>query len=179
MCIPRSVCRQVFTLQFNGHAEWPCMGNARPAHSRDVPTQRSLCVSIPRMSSFSLQETIILYSRPYPFLPLSSPPYSQYDHRPPNKKLTSHAERNDYHYIKQDIEAVNQKLSPNLIGFNETQYLLSSHKNDDAYKLNAFNQAESDRLASDRPIPDTRNYKLVLFLCVCVCVCVYMCVLVW
>ena len=51
------------------------------------------------------------------------------------------------------------RVSPNLVDFNETQYILSSHKNSDAYKLNAFNQAESDKLPSDRAIPDTRNYK--------------------
>ena len=93
----------------------------------------------------------------------------QYDHRPANKKLNSHAEVPvDYHQVKQDQQVAEddsplkdqpKKVSPNLIGFNETKYLRSSHKNSDAYKLNAFNQVESDKLHSDRLIPDTRNYK--------------------
>ncbi len=51
--------------------------------------------------------------------------------------------------------------SPNLEGFNETAYILGSPKDSDTYKLNAFNQAESDKIASDRSIPDTRNYRWV------------------
>ena len=76
----------------------------------------------------------------------------------------------DYHQVNQDQQVAagdnsplkeqpKKKVSPNLIGFNETKYLQSSHKNSDAYKLNAFNQVESDRLHSDRLVPDTRNYK--------------------
>ena len=73
----------------------------------------------------------------------------------------------DYHQPEQDIAVVDdgpkkeqpKQISPNLIDFNETKYLVSSHKNADAYKLNAFNQVESDKLHSDRLIPDTRNYK--------------------
>lgn len=52
-----------------------------------------------------------------------------------------------------------RKKSPNLEGFNETEYVLTSRRDQDSYKLNAFNQAESDRLASDRSIPDTRHYQ--------------------
>lgn len=49
--------------------------------------------------------------------------------------------------------------SPNLEGFNATNYIATGHKDTDSYKLNAFNQAESDKLLSDRTVPDTRNYK--------------------
>lgn len=91
----------------------------------------------------------------------------QYDHRPANKKLNSHAEVPvDYNHAHEDPvvvqdgpHEVKSKISPNLVDFNETKYLQSSHKNADAYKLNAFNQIESDKLHSDRHIPDTRNYK--------------------
>ena len=52
--------------------------------------------------------------------------------------------------------------SPNLEGFNETDYISKAHHdNNDAYKLNGFNQGESDKLKSDRTVPDTRNYKWV------------------
>ena len=47
--------------------------------------------------------------------------------------------------------------SPNLEGFNETTYIRGSLHDNDAYKLNAFNQQKSDELASDRSIPDTRH----------------------
>lgn len=59
----------------------------------------------------------------------------------------------------------NLKKSPNLIGFNETEYITKAHKNKDAYKLNAFNQEESDKLHSDRSVPDTRNYQYVQYVC--------------
>lgn len=49
--------------------------------------------------------------------------------------------------------------SPNLEGFNETEYIRLGHRVTDTYKLNAFNQEESDRLASGRSIPDTRNHQ--------------------
>lgn len=49
--------------------------------------------------------------------------------------------------------------SPNLAGFNESAYILGSIKDGkDAYRYNAFNQEESDKLPSDRTVPDTRNY---------------------
>lgn len=49
--------------------------------------------------------------------------------------------------------------SPNLEGFNATEYIATGHKDSDSYKLNAFNQLESDKLSSDRAVPDTRNYQ--------------------
>ena len=58
-----------------------------------------------------------------------------------------------------DAGMIPKGRSPNLEGFNETLYISTGHKDKDSYKLNAFNQAESDRLESDRRIPDTRNYQ--------------------
>ncbi len=49
--------------------------------------------------------------------------------------------------------------SPNLEGFNETEYISQAHRDSDAYKLNGFNQGESDRLKNDRTVPDTRNHQ--------------------
>ena len=54
---------------------------------------------------------------------------------------------------------ISKRRSPNLEGFNETAYITTSHRDSDSYKLNAFNQEESDKLASDRTVPDTRNYR--------------------
>jgi hypothetical protein len=111
----------------------------------------------------------VVYLLPFLVAPKEGPTF--YDHRPANKKLNSQAEVPvDYHQVNQDQQVAagdnsplkeqpKKKVSPNLIGFNETKYLQSSHKNSDAYKLNAFNQVESDRLHSDRLVPDTRNYK--------------------
>ena len=53
------------------------------------------------------------------------------------------------------------KRSPNLEGFNESLYIGLARKDKDSYKLNAFNQAESDKLRSDRAIPDSRHYRCV------------------
>ena len=55
------------------------------------------------------------------------------------------------------IKENEEKRSPNLVGFNETLYLLTASRDADAYKKNAFNQEESDKLPSDRSIPDSRN----------------------
>ena len=50
--------------------------------------------------------------------------------------------------------------SPNLQGFNETAYILGDMRDRvDAYKYNAFNQEESDKVASDRSVPGTRHYS--------------------
>lgn len=51
------------------------------------------------------------------------------------------------------------RRSPNLEGFNETLYITSGRRHTDSYKLNAFNQAESDKLKSDRNVPDSRHYR--------------------
>ncbi len=59
------------------------------------------------------------------------------------------------------VEVPNQR-SPNLEGFNETEYIKSARKDKDSYRLNAFNQAESDKLHSDRSIPDSRHHRLVM-----------------
>ena len=48
--------------------------------------------------------------------------------------------------------------SPNLLGFNETAYILGDGRDSrDVYKRNGFNQVESDKLPSDRSVPDTRH----------------------
>ena len=83
----------------------------------------------------------------------------QYDHRPPDKKNSlPHLEDNDNIAV---VVKPNEKLSaksPNLEGFNETTYILTSGRDGDAYKRNAFNQEESDKLPSDRSVPDTRHF---------------------
>lgn len=43
------------------------------------------------------------------------------------------------------------------MGFNETRYIFTEPKDKDSYKKNAFNIAASDKLTSDRKIPDTRH----------------------
>jgi len=60
--------------------------------------------------------------------------------------------------VHQQINANgNMVKSPNLVDFNETQYMLTAARDKDAYKRNAFNQEVSDKLASDRPLPDSRS----------------------
>lgn len=56
-----------------------------------------------------------------------------------------------------DNKPTAKKRSPNLEGFNETHYLLTAPRDSDAYKKNAFNQEASDKLPSDRAIPDSRH----------------------
>ena len=96
----------------------------------------------------------------------------QYDHRRPEAKILDiEVVKNEDNVKRVDDRALlnwehsnlglkNSNLkSPNLEGFNETKYITSAHKDGDAYKLNAFNQEASDRLSSDRSIPDTKHYK--------------------
>lgn len=64
---------------------------------------------------------------------------------------------------RQEQSGKKQKKSPNLEGFNETAYIYAVQRDPDTYKRNAFNQEESDKLHSDRSIPDTRHYRLVLY----------------
>lgn len=47
--------------------------------------------------------------------------------------------------------------------FDEKAYIAATalKKGEDAYKRNAFNQAECDKLPSNREIPDTREYRYV------------------
>lgn len=46
-------------------------------------------------------------------------------------------------------------------GFDEKAYLSSKllKAGEDPYRQHAFNQLESDKLSSDRPIRDTRHYR--------------------
>ena len=60
------------------------------------------------------------------------------------------------HSIKTDRRVL-KVGKPNIADFNETLYIRSEAKDRDAYKKNAFNLAASDKLASDRQIPDTRH----------------------
>ena len=55
-------------------------------------------------------------------------------------------------------------LSNHLITFDVKKYLEATQLKDqsDVYKRNAFNQWESDKLAADRSIPDTRHAKCVI-----------------
>ena len=62
---------------------------------------------------------------------------------------------------REDQDEMQRRKSPNLEGFNETAYIYGVHQDSDAYKRNAFNQEESDKLRSDRSIPDTRHYRLI------------------
>lgn len=57
------------------------------------------------------------------------------------------------------VKNMKKKKSPNLEGFNETEYIIAAHHDSDSYKLNGFNQEESDKLLSNRAVPDTRNYQ--------------------
>ena len=72
----------------------------------------------------------------------------QYDHRSLHEK-----------HSDQKFPAI-AKQNPNTMRFNETAYILGSARDsDDAYKMNAFNQVESDKLPSNRKVPDTRHSR--------------------
>jgi hypothetical protein len=91
----------------------------------------------------------------------------QYDHRKPDSKVVRTPHKEPLRVAAAAVEKpagegplkVAKGRSPNLEGFNETAYIITGHRDKDSYKLNAFNQAESDLLASDRGVPDTRNYQ--------------------
>jgi len=103
----------------------------------------------------------------------------QYDHRRAEVRIEgagNHAAENMADKNKGSVVAVSKgegsnRRSPNLEGFNESLYIRTARKDQDTYKLNAFNQAESDRLHSDRAIPDSRHYRWA-WSCVYVCICV-------
>ena len=79
----------------------------------------------------------------------------QYDHRPVQEKHSDHQ------------FSVVAKQNPNVLRFNESAYILGSSRDSaDAYKKNAFNQVESDKLLSNRKVPDTRHSRFVGCLCV-------------
>ena len=87
----------------------------------------------------------------------------QYDHRISKGHLDADKSSNSLEHSKyrQDQNEKKIRKSPNLEGFNETGYIYEVQRDPDTYKRNAFNQEESDKLHSDRSIPDTRHYKLV------------------
>lgn len=87
--------------------------------------------------------------------------FLQYDHRLSGK----YKDKNEVASSKFQKEQLGnrKKYSPNLEGFNETAYIYGVQQDVDTYKRNAFNQEASDKLHSDRPIPDTRHYRLVLY----------------
>ena len=88
----------------------------------------------------------------------------QYDHRiskvDKNESIKSKSDV-DRSKHQQDQSGKNKRNSPNLEGFNETAYVFAVKRDSDSYKRNAFNQEASDKLQSDRSLPDTRHYKLV------------------
>ncbi|XP_053553963.1 polypeptide N-acetylgalactosaminyltransferase 16 [Bombina bombina] len=59
------------------------------------------------------------------------------------------------------VTAVLQLEKGKLNGFDEKSYLSSKYikPGEDPYRQHAFNQLESDKLPSDRPIRDTRHYR--------------------
>ncbi|XP_064404041.1 polypeptide N-acetylgalactosaminyltransferase 2-like [Halichondria panicea] len=81
-----------------------------------------------------------------------------YDHRSPNEKVIHSNEilSHEKPLEKLPLER-SEPHSPNLVGFNETHYMLTAPRDHDAYKKNAFNQEESDKLASNRAVPDSRT----------------------
>ena len=96
-------------------------------------------------------------------LPLYCYCLCQYDHRSGNS-INERSNRINHSPSQQGDQK--RGKSPNLEGFNETAYIHAVRRDPDAYKRNAFNQEESDKLHSDRSVPDTRHYKLVHFTCV-------------
>lgn len=100
---------------------------------------------------------------------LSDSPFAstfQYDHRSLDQRLRSHRVNNvelegeNAPKPEKSKEGELAAKSPNLQGFNETAYILGDMRDRvDAYKYNAFNQEESDKVASDRSVPDTRHYS--------------------
>ena len=82
----------------------------------------------------------------------------QYDHRISEK----YGNGMDNSKHQRDPSENKKRNSPNLEGFNETSYIYAVRQDPDAYKRNAFNQEASDKLPSDRSIPDTRHYRSVL-----------------
>ena len=82
----------------------------------------------------------------------------KYDHRSPDQSQILKPKPSPNEHQEPAVIKKNEKnRSPNLVGFNETLYLLTAPRDADAYKKNAFNQEESDKLPSDRLIPDSRN----------------------
>ena len=103
--------------------------------------------------------------------------YIQYDHRSSKVDRNEGKSKNEVERSKHgqpDQSGKNKKNSPNLEGFNETAYVFAVKRDSDSYKRNAFNQEASDKLQSDRSLPDTRHYKLVWCTPTCCTVHIYM-----
>ena len=72
----------------------------------------------------------------------------QYDHSQPHNVV-----KNDG--VTELVKPVDHRT---LKGFDEKAYIDATRAKDDPYGRNAFNQVESDKLASDRDVPDTRHH---------------------
>ena len=89
----------------------------------------------------------------------------QYDHRVkvvkdrPVEISEKKASNKNYDQSLINWDKNSPRKSPNLEGFNDTAYIITGRRDKDSYKLNSFNQEESDKLHSDRTIPDTRHYQ--------------------
>ncbi|KAM5129622.1 polypeptide N-acetylgalactosaminyltransferase 16 [Mantella aurantiaca] len=92
-------------------------------------------------------------SKPHPATSSRSPGRS----RPPVRQEVHREDRTSPEAVTSALQTEKGKLN----GFDEKTYLSSKFlkAGEDPYRQHAFNQLESDKLSSDRPIRDTRHYR--------------------